>query len=182
MRVRQFVRFLARLRCSHSDIGKGHIRTGGIDVPRYVGSCPEMCPRLGWVSMVGDGQTWEAKRRKSLTVSGFWSTMGNVGRDSGARDRTRTGKPLGGGFSSHCVFRRRNCSRPLHHRSCAGLCLRHRGAHPLSMCRVALGAPRLVSTPSTARVGRHAQGLARRCLGHRAPDERDAAQQGFRRI
>lgn len=52
----------------------------------------------------------------------------------GAGDRTRTGMPIGGGFSSHYGFRRqRGCS-------CAGLCL-HRG-------HSALGAPRLVSTPS----------------------------------
>jgi hypothetical protein len=30
---------------------------------------------------------------------------------SGARDRNRTGKPLGGGFSSHCIFRCRRCAQ-----------------------------------------------------------------------
>ncbi len=69
----------------------------------------------------------------------------------GARGRTRTDKPCGGGFSSHFGFRRR-CRR---HRSWSGA--------RLHLSLAALGARRLLSTPSPCR-GRR-RGLARHQRG-----------------
>ena len=72
-------------------------------------------------------------------------------QNAGVGDRTRTGKPLGGGFSSHHVFRRRErgstaCVRALDYAFAVAASLRNEA-------RAALGAPRLVSTPSAPRGG-----------------------------
>jgi hypothetical protein len=43
---------------------------------------------------------------KPLILRGFRMSSNDSDIECGAGDRTRTGKPLGGGFSSHHVFRR----------------------------------------------------------------------------
>jgi hypothetical protein len=73
-------------------------------------------------------------------------TQQAAGAGAGAGDRTRTGKPLSGGFSSHYVFRRRRIPGGIAVRALdyAFAIAARRSIEP----RAALGAPRLVSTPS----------------------------------
>jgi hypothetical protein len=70
---------------------------------------------------------------------------------AGARDRNRTGTACAEGFSSHHGFRRQlqEAVRALD--------------YAFTLANFAVGAPRLVSTPSP-----FLGGLARRCLGHKA--------------
>lgn len=86
----------------------------------------------------------ENKNPRSLALSRVSALSRNCSWCRGPDSNRQANQ--GGGFSSHCFFQSRR--RMTRRRSCAGLCLRRR-ARADPACPCALGAPRLVSTPST---------------------------------
>lgn len=82
------------------------------------------------------------KPRETLISRGLSEYCGLAEISVGARGRNRTGTPCGGGFSSHFGFRRRPLERE---RSWSGA--------RLHLSLLALGARRLLSTPSKAPLG-----------------------------
>lgn len=128
---------------------RGHFSRGHRKFHQIPPKVPPDAP--GFTRTLSD-VTGTKKPAKPYAITGFRILSDVLGWVSGVGDRTRTGKPLGGGFSSHYVFRRRA------RRVAASPFVRWTMPSPSprarSMRRAALGAPRLVSTPSAPSLAR----------------------------
>lgn len=115
---------------------------------------------VGCMVIASDATPQKQKTRERSISRGFSGLHGIAWKRSWCRgpDLNRQANQ-GGGFSSHCFFRSRRRERD----AVRALDYAFAVARGRDRCPCALGAPRLVSTPSS----REPRGLARRCLDAR---------------